>query len=73
MDFFLALLFVFFDGFMGGFHTEFLLPSRAMMPFLPTYPEMIFFAFWGAYIVSCWEREAGSRGSLAGEKGGTGK
>lgn len=42
------------------------------MPFLSPYPEMIF-AFLGAYIVMCWERDAGSRGTLAGEKGGIGE
>lgn len=38
--FFLALLFVFFNGFIGGFYTDFLFPSRAMMPSLSAYPEM---------------------------------
>ena len=70
--FFLALLFVFFNGFIGGFYTDFLFPSRAMMLSLSAYPEMTF-AFLGAYIVMCSERGAGSRGTLAGGKGGTGK
>lgn len=61
-----------FNGFIGGFYTDFLFPSGAMMPSLSAYPEMTF-AFLGAYIVMCLEREAGSRGTLAGEKGGTGK
>lgn len=54
------------------FGHRFFVPSRAMSHFLFPYPEMNF-RFLEAYIVMCWERKAGSRATLAGEKGGTGK
>lgn len=38
-----------------------------MMPFLSAYPEMIS-AFLEAYVIVCWTREAGSRGSRVGER-----
>lgn len=72
MDFFLALLFVFFDGFMGGFHTEFLLPSRAMMPFLPTYPEMFFLLFGEPILLAVGRGKLGAGEAWQGKRVGRG-
>lgn len=67
-----SLLFIFFNGLTGGFYTDLLFPSRAMMPFLPAYPETKF-AFLEAYITVCWVRDAGSRGKPGRGKGWDGE